>query len=338
MPLNDTQRRDRNFALGSMFQVRKFVTEGFSQVSEAINSLTSKTLKVNVENPAPDYTSNLKDLTEALKQLKESLKDGGDNKSELAALAKTIEKTTQKIEVNASFDTSPITKALDSVDKAVRSIKIPENKVDPVDFKPVITALNDLKKSVASRPDPEPVNLSPVVSELKSLQSSLAKSILAIKPQKAVEAAPLDLGPVLERLEQLELALREMPQFPEIEFPTEISVSNFPVQLTPQPVTHFSINALKGVAKQTAISVSATPTALPTTALSDRRSIMVYNNDSDTVYLGDASVTTSTGFPVPPSSYSPSLDMGDTMVLYAVVGTGTADVRVLEISDIDAGR
>ena len=41
--------------------------------------------------------------------------------------------------------------------------------------------------------------------------------------------------------------------------------------------------------------------------------------------------------PIPASTYSPPLDAGSQMIVYGRVNSGTADVRVLEVSDLVTG-
>ena len=61
---------------------------------------------------------------------------------------------------------------------------------------------------------------------------------------------------------------------------------------------------------------------------------MVYNNSSTvTIFIGGSDVTATNGLPVPPKSYSPPIDAGVKMILYAVTSSSTANVRVLEISN-----
>lgn len=104
------------------------------------------------------------------------------------------------------------------------------------------------------------------------------------------------------------------------------------------PVTNISINGLGGVAKSTAITVTSSATALPTSALTDRRGVVIFNNDSSTIlYIGGADVTTTNGMPVPAQAYSPALDIGDNFTLYGIA-SGSINVRVLELSDIATGR
>lgn len=84
-----------------------------------------------------------------------------------------------------------------------------------------------------------------------------------------------------------------------------------------------------------AVTVGTTPVDLKTGG--QTRAIMVYNDSTTTVYLGDSSVTAASGLPLQPSSYF-GLDAaamkleGETLPsIYAVVSSGTASVRVLEV-------
>ncbi len=123
-----------------------------------------------------------------------------------------------------------------------------------------------------------------------------------------------------------------------MDFPTRVSIDNFPPQKIPQPVTNISINALAGTAKSRNITVGTSATPLPDEVLASRRSLVIYNNSSQTLYVGGSDVTTTNGMPVPASSYSPAFDAGEKMVVYGIVASTTANVRTLEISDIRTGR
>jgi len=70
----------------------------------------------------------------------------------------------------------------------------------------------------------------------------------------------------------------------------------------------------------TAIAVGSAGTAMPipTSALSGRKSLICYNSGTATIYIGGGTVTTATGIPITESSYSPSFDIGTT-ILYGVV-------------------
>lgn len=85
--------------------------------------------------------------------------------------------------------------------------------------------------------------------------------------------------------------------------------------------------------KSTAVTVTTTATRLDTEVETDRNrssSVAVFNNGSQTVYVGGADVTTSNGIPVPAGTWGPSIDVSTSEALYGRVAATTADVRVLE--------
>lgn len=144
---------------------------------------------------------------------------------------------------------------------------------------------------------------------------------------------------ILKALKDLRDEIKKIPDnIPEMEFPRTVSVDNFPIPKYPNPVTNININPLRGSVEATAVSVGTTATALPDTPLDYRRSVMVFNNESSaTVYLGGESVDTTNGLPVLAQTYSPVIDAGPRMILYGIVASGTADVRVIEASNEDIG-
>ena len=84
--------------------------------------------------------------------------------------------------------------------------------------------------------------------------------------------------------------------------------------------------------KSRTTTVSNTATPLPTTPLVGRESIAIrLNATTDTVCIGASDVTTANGFCLDSSIPSISLDLDDTVIIYGIVGAGTADVRTLEI-------
>lgn len=86
--------------------------------------------------------------------------------------------------------------------------------------------------------------------------------------------------------------------------------------------------------KSTAVTVGTSPTRIDSTTF-DRRSegvsVSFFNGGSGTVYVGGPDVTTSNGAPVAEDSWSPGFDLRPNDALYAVVATGTATVRVIEV-------
>lgn len=172
-----------------------------------------------------------------------------------------------------------------------------------------------------------------IVEALTKVEAQL-KTIATKKTEKKVELAE---GRVIsDKLDEMTDALKKLPG--NMEFPTSVQVTNFPPQKIPQPVTNISINALAGTVKSRNITVTTSATPLPDEVLSSRRSLVIYNNSSQTVYVGGSDVSTTNGMPVPASSYSPAFDAGEKMVIYGIVASTTANIRTLEASDIRTGR
>lgn len=88
------------------------------------------------------------------------------------------------------------------------------------------------------------------------------------------------------------------------------------------------------IARQYAISVGISATPLDGTQYPSFR--LVNTHATETLYIGDSSVTTANGFPVGPGlQFSPSDFANRSLIgrigdrLYGVVGAGTVSVRVL---------
>lgn len=104
------------------------------------------------------------------------------------------------------------------------------------------------------------------------------------------------------------------------------------------PVTNVSLNGLGGFIQTTQVTVTSALTVLPGSALTSRRGIVIYNNGSQTVEIGGSTFTFGTGMPVPAGTYSPPIDASSKLIVYGRVTSGSADVRVMEVSDIGTGR
>jgi len=97
-------------------------------------------------------------------------------------------------------------------------------------------------------------------------------------------------------------------------------------------IQHMILHAANVALSSRATSIGTSAVAIPATALTKRKSITVYNNDSGlTLYLGASAVTTSTGLPVLPGAYV-TLELGPTLTIYGIVASGSVDVRSLEKS------
>lgn len=91
------------------------------------------------------------------------------------------------------------------------------------------------------------------------------------------------------------------------------------------PINYYGSTVLSA-----AVSVTTSATALPTSALSNRRVLWIYNNGAVAIYLGASGVTTSAGFPLLPGQ-SVSLEIG-ALPIYGRVASGTAEARIMEIA------
>lgn len=76
-------------------------------------------------------------------------------------------------------------------------------------------------------------------------------------------------------------------------------------------------------------NVTSTATAIPSTAATGRKTIMVKNAGEVTVYLGGSTVTTATGYPLD-AGEEKAFDMDELVVLYGITAAGTAAVKSLE--------
>ncbi len=229
--------------------------------------------------------------------------------SNLVALKRSIDGLTAKMEAIGKDDrqTKELTRQLEMLRDGVDQLALKDVKVPAFPSKITVEGLNRLEEK-----------LNDVVSSVNSLAT------LTKKP------------PTKDRTDEIIAAIKALKiDFPDVDFPKSIEVSNFPPQKVPQPVTNININPLRGYVHTTAATVSTTLTPLPTYGvLNNRRSIMIFNNDdSDTVYIGGSDVTASNGLPVLAQTYSPVIDAGVRMILYGVVSSGSANVRVMEVSN-----
>ena len=85
--------------------------------------------------------------------------------------------------------------------------------------------------------------------------------------------------------------------------------------------------------KSNTTTVTGTATAIPATALKGRESIAIYNvdNSTETIYIGDSTVTTANGFPLTSSAPVISIDADDSVIIYAISDGTSVNVRSLEI-------
>lgn len=323
--------------------------KGFSEVME---NVFKKDISVKIANEKVFY-SYLGKLSQRLDGLQEELKELNEaEKVKVGSTAiKGAQKQSQHAEIVRKFDElksgiEPILEtfqvALDKIAKKDMVVNVPplpkfelpkeykvkgtvsvENPPDLSDLKKLIAKMDEVKKAVVGIRIPE-------VPDFKFPEIKIPKQ----------EAPKINLAEVTRALKELKDAVEDLPkkmESPEFDFPEYINIGNFPPQHIPTPVTNFNLNPLRGVPLSTAVTVPTTPQALPSNPLANRRSIIIYNNSSQTVYIGHSAVNIQNGLPVLRGTYSPPIDAGPRMIIYAIVATGTAEVRVLEVSNDASG-
>lgn len=313
-------------------------------VSEAVSDVLKRTvLLVRVQNQK-DYSSQLKKLNSTLLQATDVLKSEIEKSSSRSVSVDTLKEVKETFK-DATPDYDEVSKSLRDVGRAIADLEFPtlSNAEVVSEIKKLQTILNSLPSKL---PKPEKVNIPKpekiefpksfsmqeagnILKALQDVKSSLDKLPRAYPKQRQVK---IDLEPLMERVAAVEGAISSL-RFPEMEFPQSISVDNFPPQKVPTPVTSVWINSLRGPILSTQVDVGSSATQIPASNLSQRRSMIVFNNDSSkTVFIGDENVNTEDGMPVFPKQFSPSLDVGDIVDVYAITTSGTVDVRILETS------
>lgn len=83
--------------------------------------------------------------------------------------------------------------------------------------------------------------------------------------------------------------------------------------------------------RQQVLTIGTSITAIPTTALSKRRTLIIFNNSTSgqILYIGDNTVSTVNGFPLYPRA-SMRFDIEDDVIIYGISSAADASVRVLE--------
>ncbi len=89
------------------------------------------------------------------------------------------------------------------------------------------------------------------------------------------------------------------------------------------------MNSIAGKIVNSATTVSTTIVPIPTTAATGRRTVLIYNNGSETVYLGDSDVTTTTGYPLAAGDEK-AFDLKNEVILYGRTASGSSNIRTME--------
>lgn len=89
------------------------------------------------------------------------------------------------------------------------------------------------------------------------------------------------------------------------------------------------------IATSAAVSVGVAATLIK--AATNRRAIIVRNNGARPVFIGGSGVTTANGMPLNPNptvgQAGDSITLEGSAAVYGIVGTGTVEVRYIELTD-----
>ena len=343
--------------------VRNKVSLYLASLKRLLQSLISQTVqnetfKVNVEN-SKNYNSALGRIQNEVQKLQKivsgvtsvkvvnnenhkqileqvlvpELKQVQDILKEVAGIQ--FPDTSDKITSSFSENVDKLDKSIQSAINEIKSLqKIPSN----IKFPNVQRVTGDVKI-------PKDQRLDQVIDLLQRLEERVANLKLEVPPQKDIKIPAMpkvietaEGKQLVQEIKKLQVLIEKLPKnIPELEFPRHISIDNFPPQKYPLPVTNININPLRGEVKTRAITVTTALTPLPDEVLSFRRSLVVYNNGSVTVFVGGSTMTTSDGMPIPAGTYSPAIDAGPRMILYGRTASSSSDVRVMELSNEDIG-
>lgn len=336
----------RQYTSAVLKNIKDFFTAMFA-------SLDKKTYQVRVTN---HETKLYKEIAENTRGVKGKIKELTEVVSNKTVRLDTIEASLREIadkdlsvtvgDTNVNVDEVTITN--------LDEIKIPE-VVIPKEIK-----VSNLKEIVIPKPEKQQkIDFSTLEKRVEGVKTALDKIndyLPVLKPQvfpkieipKQVSVKEADkiikaYEDGVKTLSDDLLALSKVIKAQESGFSTndkgetEVVVKNFPPTHIPTPVTNFNINALRGVPKSTAMAVTTSPTKVPTTPLEQRRSVSFYNDSDNTIYIGGVDVTVNNGFPVLAGSYSPPIEAGEHMIVYAVAES-SSNIRVLEVSNDQEGN
>lgn len=201
--------------------------------------------------------------------------------------------------------------------------------------------------SIDSLPDLKVTNLSEVTSAITTALTSLQNmTMAAIKANKTTvptsvgvegEVKIADWSELLLSIDEvvkgLNILINQEKAGVDGSTPMKVEIVADLPRLIPQPVTNININALQGFVKTTANTVGTTVVQLPNYGqLFNRRAVQIYNNSSNTIYIGGSDVLVANGIPVPAGAYSSIIDAGYNMTVYGIASTSNNDIRVLEVS------
>lgn len=91
------------------------------------------------------------------------------------------------------------------------------------------------------------------------------------------------------------------------------------------------VGGLSSALSSTSVNVTSTATALPSSALATRNSMIIQNLSTTDLYIGSNLVTTASGLKLTAESLI-VLPISNLVTVYGIANTGSNEVRILEAS------
>lgn len=316
--VSKSQYSNRLLATWVVSQVRKAILEA----QKPLNSLQNKVFRVKVvensdQKPILEVAKNTRGVKDRLDRIFTALTEKSMVLPEKIAISNL-----KDIQFPKNVDEVRISNLRD-----IKFPRIPTPQVTTnVDLSPLVRGMEDVSKQLSA--------LSTGISQVNTSVSAIDVKPQVNVPQTKVnipdKVSLKDLPAVLEAFQGLRDDFGRLYEAI-VELPSKMPKTGGFGGSTSAAVTSVNVNALRGLARSTVVSISTTPTLLPSVALSYRKSLIVFNNSANTIYIGGVDVSVSNGYPVEANSPSPSIDAGMNMKLYAVADSAS-EVRVLEVS------
>jgi len=328
--------------------ILKNVKDYFSDLFE---KYFKKTLSVKVEN---QDTNLHKEVAKNTRGVKERIDKLINKEVSLSKIEETLQQIRDKEVGKDRTITGRVQAEVLNFPEFPKSFEVSNFPLSTTAFE--ITNFDDIKFPKAEKQ--EKVDISPLVKGFSDLKTGLKKIndlLPGLKPNEFPEfkfpkqfsmKEGDDIKKAVKKMEEtisddlvaLSKVIKEIEVGGSGGSSGKVEVTNFPPQHIPTPVTNININSLRGVPLSTVVTVGTTAVPLPATALSQRRSLLVFNNSGSPIFIGGADVTVANGMPVMDQGYSPPIDAGQYMKVYAIAETNGNEVRVLEISNDAEGN
>ena len=303
--------------------IKQYVDISIQKLISAVNKLPSEYNKALAEE-IDKLSSQWEELNEKI-ATSENIRDVADAVSDIEFPEIVIPKSVTVDNLEAEV------KKLSDILQKISQKEIVFPKIQKIEGQVDIGKLPDMPSNAQ------------IIRSLQTIHEAIENIKIPEPKEVRIPKMPKEIGitsskDILKALDDVKVSLDSLYDKEQPEFPTTVSIDNFPVQKTPTPVTHINILPLNGGVTSRSVTVTTTVTALPPDPAESRRSVIFFNNSSTTtVYIGGADVTPANGIPVLAQSNSPTIDAGVKMDIYGITESGSADIRILEVA-METGR